>query len=53
MRALNQKANPTRAAGAVWIWLEDGGALWPRTPFAVSSFSDKIDTHVDVLDGFR
>lgn len=32
--------------------MEDGGALWPRTPFAVSSLSDKIDTLVDVLDGF-
>lgn len=52
MRALNKKANQTRAAGAAWIWLEDGGALWPRTPFAASSLSDKIDTLVDVLDGF-
>lgn len=52
MRVLNQKADQTRAAGAAWIWLEDGGALWPRTPFAMSSLSDKIDTLVDVLDGF-
>ncbi|GAB3448603.1 hypothetical protein GCM10027436_42050 [Actinophytocola sediminis] len=32
--------------------MEDGGALWPRTPFAVSSLSGEIDTLVDVLDGF-
>jgi hypothetical protein len=52
MRALNAKADQTRAAGAAWIWLEDGGALWPRTPFAVSSLSEKIDTLVDMLAGF-
>lgn len=52
MRVLNQKADQTKAAGAAWIWLEDGGALWPRTPFAASSLLDKIDTLVDVLDGF-
>lgn len=52
MRALNAKGNQTRAAGAAWVWLEDGGALWPRTPFATSSLSDKIDTLIDVLGGF-
>ena len=52
MRVLNQKADQTKAAVAAWIWLEDGGALWPRTPFAASSLSDKIDTLIDVLDSF-
>jgi hypothetical protein len=52
MRALDAKAEQTRAAGAAWIWLEDGGALWPRTPFAASSLSEKIDTLVDLLDRY-
>lgn len=52
MRALNQKAEKTRSAGAAWIWLEDCGALWPRTPFAASALSVKIDTLVDVLRDF-
>lgn len=52
MRALNAKAGQTKAAGAAWIWLEDGGALWPRTPFAAASLSEKIDTLVEMLAGF-
>jgi hypothetical protein len=52
MRTLKAKAEQTRAAGAAWIWLEDGGALWPRTQFAASSLSEKIDSLVDVLDGY-
>jgi hypothetical protein len=52
MRALNQKAAQTKAARAAWIWLEDCGALWPRTPFAASSLAEKIATLVDTLDMF-
>jgi hypothetical protein len=52
MRALNHKAAQTKAARAAWIWLQDGGALWPRTPFAASSLADKIDTLVDILHMF-
>ena len=50
LSALVKKAEQTRAAGAAWIWFEDAGALWPRTPFAATTISEKIDTLVDVLD---
>jgi hypothetical protein len=50
LSALVKKAEQTRAAGAAWIWFEDAGAVWPRTPFAATPISEKIDTLVDVLD---
>lgn len=54
LSALVKKAEQTRAAGAAWIWFEDAGAVWPRTPFATTPISEKIDTLAGVLaDLFR
>lgn len=50
LSALAKKAEQTEAAGAAWIWFEDAGAVWPRTPFAAAPISEKVDTLVDVLD---
>lgn len=50
LSALAKKAERTQAAGAAWIWFEDAGAVWPRTPFATAPISEKIDILVNVLD---
>lgn len=49
VRAVVRKAIQTEPARAAWIWLEDHGALWPKTAFASYSLTQKVTALADTL----